>query len=442
MDQASLDQLKAFVQLCKANPTVLHSPQLAFYREYLQSLGANLPTPPPPTEKPTSTASDESKPADAPPVPEPEPEPEPAMESEPEPAMEAEPEPEPEPEREPSSEESDLELDMEGVIEGDTDEPQHMGDDSLDVTDEMMEEASDKRSLAMAAVGDGNFDEAIKLFTEAIEKNPHSALLYAKRAGVYIKLKKPNAAIRDSDKAIKLNPDSAQGYKWKGIAHRLLGQWELAAKNLQSACKLDFDEVAYSTLKEVEPNAKLIAEHKRKYERKREEKDLNERRERVKKAKEAQEKARKEEEERRKNRGPTGMPGGFPGGFPGGMPGGFPGAMPGGFPGGMPGGFPGGAGGMGGGMGEGMGGGGAAGMPGGINLNDLQGFMQDPEIMAAFQDPEVMAAFSDVSQHPENIKNYQSNPKIANLIAKMQSSFSAGKDGPEPPQPPPEGDVD
>jgi len=34
-------------------------------------------------------------------------------------------------------------------------------------------------------------------------------------------MQKPNAAIRDCDKAIKMNPDSAQPYKWRGKAHRL-----------------------------------------------------------------------------------------------------------------------------------------------------------------------------------------------------------------------------
>ena len=61
---------------------------------------------------------------------------------------------------------------------------------------------------------------------------------------VFIKLKKPNAAIRDCDVAVVINPDSAQGYKWRGRAHQLLGHWEEAAKDLQMACKLDFDEDA------------------------------------------------------------------------------------------------------------------------------------------------------------------------------------------------------
>lgn len=73
-------------------------------------------------------------------------------------------------------------IDMEGVIEGEEEEPQPMGDDSVEVTDDMMEEANSKRSEAMAAMSDGNLDEAVKLFTEAIQLNPHSALLYAKRA--------------------------------------------------------------------------------------------------------------------------------------------------------------------------------------------------------------------------------------------------------------------
>lgn len=37
---------------------------------------------------------------------------------------------------------------------------------------------------------------------------------------VLLKLSKPGAAIRDCDKAISINPDSAQGYKFRGRANR------------------------------------------------------------------------------------------------------------------------------------------------------------------------------------------------------------------------------
>ncbi|XP_039345551.1 hsc70-interacting protein-like isoform X3 [Mauremys reevesii] len=302
---------------------------------------------------------------------------------------------------EPESEESDLEIDNEGVIEPDEDDPQEMGDENVEVTEEMMDEADEKKMEGIHALGEGKeemeenqqrtkllntgeLQKAINLFTEAIKLNPHLAILYAKRASVFVKLQKPNAAIRDCDRAIQINPDSAQTYKWRGKAHRLLGHWEEAAHDLALACKLDYDEEASAMLKEVQPRAQKIAEHRRKYERKREEKEIKERLERVKKAREEHERAQREEEARQQAGGA--QFGGFPGGFPGGMPGGMPGM---------------------------------AGMPG---LNEI---LSDPEVLAAMQDPEVMVAFQDVAQNPANMSKYQNNPKVMNLISKLSAKFGS-----------------
>ena len=68
---------------------------------------------------------------------------------------------------------------------------------------------------------------------------------------MFVRQQKPNAAIRDCTESIRLNPDSAQGYKWRGKAHALLGHWEEAAKDLQTACRLDYDDEANATLKEI-----------------------------------------------------------------------------------------------------------------------------------------------------------------------------------------------
>ena len=94
------------------------------------------------------------------------------------------------------SEESDLEIDNEGVIEPDTDAPQEMGDE-IEITEEMMDQANDKNVAAINALNDGELQKAIDMFTDAIKLNPRLAILYAKRASVFIKLQKPNAAIRD-----------------------------------------------------------------------------------------------------------------------------------------------------------------------------------------------------------------------------------------------------
>ncbi|NWR78935.1 F10A1 protein, partial [Centropus bengalensis] len=279
---------------------------------------------------------------------------------------------------EPESEESDLEIDNEGVIEPDSDDPQEMGDENVEVTEEMMDQANEKKIEAINALSEGELQKAVDLFTDAIKLNPCLAILYAKRASVFVKLQKPNAAIRDCDRAIKINPDSAQTYKWRGKAHRLLGHWEEAARDLALACKLDYDEEASAMLKEVQPRAQKIAEHRRKYERKREEKEIKERMERVKKAREEHERAQREEEARRQAGGA--QFGGFPGGFPFGMPGGMPG------------------------------------------LNEI---LSDPEVLVAMQDPEVMTAFQDVVQNPANMSKYQNNPKVMNLISKLSAKLGS-----------------
>ncbi|XP_012493429.1 PREDICTED: hsc70-interacting protein [Propithecus coquereli] len=300
MDPRKVSELRAFVKMCKQDPSILHTEEMRFLREWVErkrNVKKNL------SELVVEILEEKTDSEKA----------EENIQTE-----------------EPSSEESDLEIDNEGVIEPDTDAPQEMGDENVEITEEMMDQANDKKVAAIEALNDGDF--------------------------------------------------------------RLLGHWEEAAHDLALACKLDYDEDVSAMLKEVQPRAQKIAEHRRKYERKREEREIKERIERVKKAREEHERAQREEEARRQSGAQYGS---FPGGFPGGMPGSFPGGMP-----GMAGGMP-----------------GMAGMPG---LNEI---LSDPEVLAAMQDPEVMVAFQDVAQNPANMSKYQSNPKVMNLISKLSAKF-------------------
>uniref|UniRef100_A0A8C5L4G1 STI1 domain-containing protein n=1 Tax=Jaculus jaculus TaxID=51337 RepID=A0A8C5L4G1_JACJA len=331
MDPRKVNELQALMNMCKQDPSILHSKEMCFLREWVESMGGKVPPATHKEEKTDSKTEENIK------------------------------------TEEPSSEESDLEIDNGGVIKPDTNAPQEMGDENVEITEEMMDQANEKKGAAIEALNDGELQKAIDLFTDAIKLNPRLAILYAKRASVFFKLQKPNAAIRDCDRATEINPDSAQPYK-------LLGHWEEAAHDLALACKLDYDEDASAMLKEVQPRAQKIAGHQRKYE------EIKERIERFKKARDEHERAQREEEAIRQSGAQYGS---FPGGFPGGMPGNFPGGMP-----GMRGGMP-----------------GMAGMPG---LNEI---LSDPEVLAAMQDPEVMMAFQDVAQNPANMSKYQSNPK-------------------------------
>ncbi|VBB25195.1 unnamed protein product [Acanthocheilonema viteae] len=225
-----VELLRQFVNVCKSNPAILYEPKFKFYRDYLESLGAKLPPPP---KEPSETKS--SKPADN---------------SEELPKNEENVEPE-----------EELELDMSGVIKGEEDEPLPMGDNNKEITEEDMEKATEQRMLAINAFNEGDFEKAVVHFSKAIELNPGLAVLHAKRANALLKLNKPNGAIRDCDKAISLNADSAQSYKIRGRAHRLLGNFVEAHRDLAMACKLDYDDEANVWLKEVEPNNVIITRY-------------------------------------------------------------------------------------------------------------------------------------------------------------------------------------
>uniref|UniRef100_M1A4U8 Tetratricoredoxin n=1 Tax=Solanum tuberosum TaxID=4113 RepID=M1A4U8_SOLTU len=210
MDTEKLEDLKHFVELCKENPSILQNPSLTFFKSFLESLGAQVP----PSVKSEQGGEEHHDELDEDII------------------------------------ESDVELDNTDIVEPDNDPPQQMGDFI------------------------SKLDEAISHLTEAILLNSTSAILYATRANVFIKLKKPNAAIRDADAALKVNPVSAKGYKVRGMARAMLGLWKEAASDLRVASMIDFDEEIAEILKKVEPNAHKIEEHCRKYQRLREEKKL------------------------------------------------------------------------------------------------------------------------------------------------------------------------
>ncbi|CAD7677597.1 unnamed protein product [Nyctereutes procyonoides] len=189
----AVSELRAFMKMCKQDLSILPTKEMRFLREWVETMGEeNIKT------------------------------------------------------EEPSSEESDLEIDNDGVTEPDTDAPQEMGDENVEITEEMMDQANDKKGAAIDALHDGDLQKAIDL------------------ARVFVKLQKPNAAIRDCDRATEINPDSAQPCKCgEGKVHRLLGHWEEAAHDLALACKLDYDEDASAMLKEAQPRAQKIVEHRR-----------------------------------------------------------------------------------------------------------------------------------------------------------------------------------
>lgn len=189
-----------------------------------------------------------------------------------------------------SSAESDSDLDEDAeILEPDHDVLQEMGDENVRVTSEMMDQADEKREEAFNALEKGDLQRALELSTEAIKLNPQSSVMYVNRASVFVKLKKPTAAIRDCNKASEVNSKSVLLYKWRGKAYILLGQWKKAAEDFTSACQWDSDEETNALLQMVQLKLQKIAENHQKYEQKQELKAIQERLEKVRLALEEQE---------------------------------------------------------------------------------------------------------------------------------------------------------
>ncbi|XP_039295378.1 uncharacterized protein LOC111057083 [Nilaparvata lugens] len=270
----------------------------------------------------------------------------------------------------------------------------------LEVSEENFEKFEQHKGDAIRAYQDGEYQKAFDCYTKAIEANPNIAAMYAKRGQCCLKMSQPNACIRDCDRALLINSNQAAAYKYRGRAHRLLGQWEKAAHDLRQACKIDMDEEADEWLREVTPNARKLEEHKRKYERKRAEKELRERTERMKRAREEHAKAAERQREQEKERVTKGHR--------------------------------------------------ALAAFQHLLTESIDGILVKSTIMAGQvlcwglkanahsnrqaysdrqtsvciatfqrQDPEVLAAFEDIESNPANITKYQDNPKILAIIEKL-----------------------
>jgi len=113
---------------------------------------------------------------------------------------------------------------------------------SINLTEEQLEEQLTAKQLGQEWLEDGDYEKALKSFTEAITIGNASAMLYAKRADVLLKLKRPCACISDCDAAIEINPNSAKAYGIRGVANRKLGRWALAHKDLSLSQQLDFKD--------------------------------------------------------------------------------------------------------------------------------------------------------------------------------------------------------
>ena len=215
MDKAKVRELKDFIQLLKNDPQLIHIPDLDFFREYLASLGAQLPE-----------------------------------------IVVAEVE---------AEEEAFFDADDTDRMDEET-EPLPASPDlsKLELSEAEQDRVNALKAEAQDAIDDGNREKALSLLSEAIVIGAVTAMLMTKRADLLLKLQRPRAAIKDCEVALSLNPDSGKAFRIRGLAYRYLHQWEKAHSDLAAAQRIDFDDATEEVHKLVDEKYRKMMESKRK----------------------------------------------------------------------------------------------------------------------------------------------------------------------------------
>ena len=306
----SLDFLKSFVETAQANPDVLHHEELAFFKEYLLSMGATIPLL---TEK-------KKVPATAP-----------SAETKTQTTVEEE-----------GGEEEEW-------VEVEENDPGMVAPDSAPFpnlptfgVEGDWEKAGDFKNKGSAAAKAGEWNKAVEMYTKCLECQA-SGLTLVRRASALLECTppRPNAAVNDCNCALKQNPDSAKAMKVRGKAYRLLGEYVKAASDLRKAQGYDFDPSTQELLKEVEQfafkiEAKLNAKRIALEEKEKEEKLAARKAAAAERHRQQEEHAEAERQKSQQHGHGHGGHGHSHGGAPcdgnhgadSGMPGGMPGGMP------------------------------------------------------------------------------------------------------------------
>lgn len=246
MDAADVAAFARATANLRADPSLIHKPELGFFREFLLSWkGVQLPAQRPAVTIDLSDGEAEDEDVSSVPV---------------------------------SKNGADVEVagisaPVDRVVDSDEEDPERLPEESeplppmpscgnLEPSEAEMESCNDAKKLASQALDAGDELLALERFTQAVLSGGASALLFARRAELLLKLRRPKAAILDCSAALEVNPDCGKAFRIRGIAHRKLGRWEAASRDLVQGQKLDYDDDIVDVQKLVDKKQKLAAKRR------------------------------------------------------------------------------------------------------------------------------------------------------------------------------------
>lgn len=144
-----------------------------------------------------------------------------------------------------------------------------------------LEEAEGLKKEGNACFQKGENEEAIRLYTQAIELNPENAVYYSNRSAAYLACGDARGkALKDAEVCIELRPEWSRGYGRKGAAEHALKRYEAARSTYMKGLLYDPDNTSLlASIEDVrvahDEHSKILKEEykrKEKQEEKQEEK--------------------------------------------------------------------------------------------------------------------------------------------------------------------------
>ncbi|EDS32813.1 serine/threonine-protein phosphatase 5 [Culex quinquefasciatus] len=117
------------------------------------------------------------------------------------------------------------------------------------------ERAEDLKNQANECFKNKDYENAVRLYTDALGVDGNSAIYYANRSFAYLRQEAFGYALNDAVQAIKCNPAYLKGYYRRAGAHMALGKFKLALQDLEfvaKRCPNDKDaQMKYSECKKI-----------------------------------------------------------------------------------------------------------------------------------------------------------------------------------------------
>lgn len=98
------------------------------------------------------------------------------------------------------------------------------------------------------ALQKGDFENAVKLYTQCIEKDPKNYIFFSNRSAAYLALKNFEKSLEDAEETIKIKADWAKGYLRKGQALFYLKRLEEASSFTSKGLELEPNNIQLKKL--------------------------------------------------------------------------------------------------------------------------------------------------------------------------------------------------